>query len=86
MIVAQGILLEKYANQHSIYLVDDLPSELDGYSKQKLISLLLQQDAQLFITSINSNTICECTHTSNVPMKVFHVEQGSIIEPLSHVL
>lgn len=79
MILAQGMLLTKQANKGLIYLVDDLPAELDLQSKQKLISLLSQQQTQIFITAIESDTICSFINDKlEVPMKVFHVEHGSV--------
>lgn len=79
MIIAQGKLLARQANKGLIYLVDDLPSELDLMSRQKLISLLSKQQTQIFITAIESNTICDFFGDKpDVPMKVFHVEHGSV--------
>ncbi len=84
MMVAQGMILEKCANKSLIYLIDDLPSELDEHSRRKLISLLSRQNAQVFITSIDSKTISECmSHYPGVLTKVFHVEQGEIKEVIS---
>ena len=73
MIIAQGVLLAGHINRGLIYLVDDLPSELDLQSRQKLISLLARQPAQIFITAIERNDVC-----CSVPMKVFHVEHGVV--------
>ena len=75
MILAQGKLLMARTNKHLIYLVDDLPSELDLGSRTKLVSLLAQQNTQIFITAIDYNDICQVL---DVPMQVFHVEQGRI--------
>lgn len=81
MIIAQGICLAKYANKSLIYLVDDLPSELDLQSKMKLISLLSKQHTQIFITAIESDSICDfVSDKTDVPVKVFHVEHGSVVE------
>lgn len=79
MIIAQGALLTGQVNQGLIYLVDDLPSELDVQSRQKLISLLSRQAAQIFITAIEHHDIC-CFINDNsvVPVKVFHVEHGNV--------
>lgn len=79
MILAQGLLLTKLTNKRLIYLVDDLPSELDLHSRERLISLLTKQETQIFITAIEPSTICDFVNEqSKVPMNVFHVEQGSI--------
>lgn len=81
MIIAQGQLLAKHANKGLIYLVDDLPAELDLVSRQKLIALLARQSTQIFITAIESKSICDfITDQSDVPIKVFHVEHGKIVD------
>lgn len=78
MILAQGIALSKYRNKELIYLVDDLPSELDLHSSKKLITLLAKQKTQIFITAIESETICSFIDKSEVPLRVFHVEHGNV--------
>ncbi|MBX3708398.1 MAG: DNA replication/repair protein RecF [Gammaproteobacteria bacterium] len=82
MITAQGNLLTRQAKKGLIYLVDDLPAELDLASRQKLISMLSrQQQAQIFITAIESKMICELLgEPAEVPIKVFHVEHGRVAE------
>lgn len=77
MILAQGLMLAKVANKHLIYLVDDLPSELDVQSRERLISLLMNQNTQIFITAIDPHAICDFVNPK-MSMKVFHVEQGSV--------
>lgn len=80
MILAQGSLLAIHANKGLIYLVDDLPSELDVHSRQKLISLLFKRKTQVFITTIESEDICHLMNDqSDASMKVFHVEHGNIM-------
>lgn len=83
MIIAQGMLFNQALNRGLIYLIDDLPSELDPSSRKKLISLLIEQQSQIFITSIESEMItCELANIFNFnkSMKVFHVEQGKVRE------
>ncbi len=84
MLVAQGMLLANVTNRSLIYLIDDLPSELDLYSRQKLISLLSKQQTQIFITAIEKEAICDSiSEMSNVPINVFHVEHGHIIDTMT---
>jgi len=79
MILAQGILQTTYANKGLIYLVDDLPAELDLPSRQRLISLLSAQGSQIFITAIESETMRQFINEQlDVTMKVFHVEHGNL--------
>lgn len=78
MIIAQGKLLERHRNQRLIYLVDDLPAELDLISRQKLMSVLCRQKTQIFITAIESRAISDLIndHECKMPVKVFHVKHG----------
>lgn len=81
MILAQGKLLADKEKTGLIYLVDDLPSELDLLSRQKLVSLLTTQNSQIFITAIEKEAICDLVNDkTSVPIKVFHVEHGKIVE------
>jgi DNA replication and repair protein RecF len=79
MILAQGMLLAQQENRGLIYLIDDLPSELDKQGKQRLISLLAQQQCQIFITAIERDAICNLAGDQlGERKKVFHVEHGFI--------
>lgn len=83
MILAQGSTLTKIANKRLIYLVDDLPSELDFESRKRLLSLLINQPSQVFITAIESHTICDAVSSlEDVPMMMFHVEQGRVVNTI----
>lgn len=79
MILAQGAVLAKYTKKGLIYLVDDLPAELDLASRQKLISLLSQQQKQVFVTAIERHAIADLVPDNTpTPLKVFHVEHGQV--------
>ncbi|MBV8802554.1 MAG: DNA replication and repair protein RecF, partial [Gammaproteobacteria bacterium] len=78
MILARGMLLKKCVNKNPIYLVDDLPSELDKTSRISLMTLLSKQNAQIFVTAIEC--INENIFLVNNSLKMFHVEQGNVKE------
>jgi DNA replication and repair protein RecF len=78
MILARGTLLQRYADKTPIYLIDDLPSELDKVSRGSLIALLSRQKAQIFVTAVENNGRSDIS-TDN-PLKMFHVEHGSVKE------
>lgn len=87
MIVAQGALLAHGVNKKPIYLIDDLPAELDIVSRSNLIALLSRQQTQIFITAIEREALMnQCDNTasdkllSGVPLKMFHVEHGNLTE------
>jgi DNA replication and repair protein RecF len=78
MILAQGALLNSCANKKPIYLIDDLPAELDVVSRTNLIALLSKQQTQIFVTALERHTLVDALAT--LPLKMFHVEQGKITE------
>lgn len=82
MIIAQGKLLSDVIHPGPVYLVDDLPSELDFTNGGKLVSLLADQQSQVFITAIDQTSMKTYLDgiTSTIPMKVFHVEHGQVRE------
>ncbi|MCD6039243.1 MAG: recF [Gammaproteobacteria bacterium] len=79
MILARGTLLQSYENKTPIYLVDDLPSELDIASRSSLISLLSKQKAQVFVTATEKKAWSDF-FIDGIPRKMFHVEHGYISE------
>lgn len=76
MILSQGILLRDYVEKKSIYLVDDLPAELDIQSRSRLMALLAEQKTQVFVTAIDRDMLTTCL--PEAPTAMFHVEHGSI--------
>lgn len=80
MMLAQGGLLAKCINKSPIYLVDDLPSELDSVSRSWLINTLVAQQAQVFVTAVEQQAISEILAEVRCPVKMFHVKHGTITE------
>ncbi len=78
MIIARGTLLWSGITRRPIYLVDDLPSELDATSRSKLLALLSKQEAQIFVTAVDRESLG--SSIANDLMKMFHVEHGNVSE------
>lgn len=78
--LAQGILLKTQTNQSAIYLIDDLPSELDKTRQMSVINMLKQLNSQIIITSILKEDVLELVEREN--SKLFHVEHGIVREVL----
>jgi DNA replication and repair protein RecF len=78
MILAQGALLYRSTNKKPIYLIDDLPAELDIVSRTNLIALLSKQETQIFVTAVEKTALSE--NLFQFPVKMFHVERGSVTE------
>jgi len=51
--IAQGRLLEQETGKRCIYLIDDLPAELDAHNRARVCALLAERKAQVFLTSID---------------------------------
>ena len=77
MRLAQINYLKKETNQQSVLLVDDLAAELDIQHRQNLIELLVDTQAQLFLTATEQNSFIL---PSEIESKMFHVEHGILKE------
>lgn len=80
MILAQGRLFERRRSSKLLYLVDDLPAELDSHSRKWLLRALAAQQAQIFVTVVEEKVLDEMLATIDGPIKLFHVKHGEINE------
>lgn len=78
MQLAQSLLLEEKNKKKTIFLIDDLPSELDEERRSILCNFLLGLNTQLFITGIEHSAFQNLFSQDQI--KLFHVEHGSIFE------
>jgi DNA replication and repair protein RecF len=76
--LAQGILLKQLTNKQCIYLIDDLPAELDEKKRLAIIQTLRTIDAQIFVTGLAKEYFSSFINIANI--KLFHVEHGNIIQ------
>ena len=75
--LAQGQLMSEQGQGACIYLVDDLPSELDAQHGRLVCELLSSLGAQVFITSVDQADI-RAVWPAPEELTVFHVEHGDI--------
>ena len=75
--VAQGYLLSELTGRACVFLVDDLPAELDKVHRQALCKLFEELDCQVFITCVDHHDLEDCW-SSEENIKLFHVEHGLI--------
>jgi len=71
--LAQGQLLKRQQGQKCIYLIDDLPAELDEGHRAALCALLDEMESQVFITTVDADVIENCWKNKSV-VRQFHVE------------
>lgn len=73
LLLAQAEIHREATGRHSLFLIDDLPAELDRTHRARLIDRLQALESQVFVTA---------NHAEDVPLPigaaVFHVEQGSV--------
>lgn len=77
--IAQGHLLNQAKQGRCIYLVDDLPSELDERHRKALCRLLEELQCQVFITCVESHVLTDGWR-KDTPVAMFHVEHGRITQ------
>jgi DNA replication and repair protein RecF len=77
MRLAQGAVLRSYSDKQCVFLVDDLPAELDQQRRSALCELLIGLQSQVFLTSIDPQSIASSGFDPK-ELSVFHVEQGAV--------
>lgn len=79
--IAQGYVFTRITGRKSIYLVDDLPAELDEKHRGLLVHWLDTMGTQVFITGVEAETLASSWHDkTKITPKMFHVEQGRVTE------
>ncbi|TBU87756.1 DNA replication/repair protein RecF [Pseudomonas dryadis] len=77
--IAQGHLVDQAKRGQCIYLVDDLPSELDEQHRRALCRLLEDLHCQVFITCVDHELLRDGWQV-DTPVSMFHVEHGRITQ------
>lgn len=73
--LAQGRLLESTAQRHCIYLIDDLPAELDEQHRLRFCKLLEEMQCQAFITSVEPTALHDMWQPDTA-VRMFHVKHS----------
>ncbi|XKE45559.1 DNA replication/repair protein RecF [Halomonas organivorans] len=74
MKLAQGRLLEELTGRTCLYLIDDLPAELDGEHRRVFCQWLERMRCQAFITSVDTDALAGPWSTQT-PVAMFHVKR-----------
>lgn len=75
--LAQGVLMNNMTGRSPIYLIDDLPSELDSECRSCIIQILAKLSSQVFVTGIEQSDLKEFLNFDKAQM--FHVEHGNVV-------
>jgi DNA replication and repair protein RecF len=79
MKLAQGRLLSQALDRKCIFLVDDLPSELDQDNRAAILSQLASMGGQIFVTCVEIAGILDSL-PGQPELATFHVERGIITD------
>jgi DNA replication and repair protein RecF len=77
LLMAQARLLETRTDKTGIYLVDDLPAELDAEHRRRLGRALAGMRGQVWVTSVEAGLVAEGLGSAK-QMNMFHVEHGRV--------
>lgn len=75
--LAQGRLLEQQMGRRCLYLIDDLPAELDIRHQQVFCQWLEEMQCQVFITSVEPQGLSSAWQ-ADTPIAMFHVKHGRV--------
>ncbi len=79
--IAQGYVFSQITGRKTLYLVDDLPAELDERHRTLLAHWLDAMDTQVFITGVDQESLVSIWKDKpSAAVKLFHVEQGKVAE------
>ena len=77
MKLAEGLLLERESGKRCLYLIDDLPAELDRRNRAALCRFLEGMRSQVFISCVEEDALADCW-SGDQENKLFHVKHGKI--------
>ena len=77
--LAQGVIQAENADRRCIFLVDDLPAELDEGNRQRICHYLQQMNTQVFLTCVDYTSLKNSLDWAAEVTK-FHVEHGKIVD------
>jgi DNA replication and repair protein RecF len=74
LLLAQTVVLHRRSRRGGIFLVDDLPSELDAAHQDRMMTRLQSLGTQIFVTAIDASSL---DLTKWQAYRQFHVEHGT---------
>lgn len=77
--LSQAYLLMQKAKKETVFLLDDLPAELDNEAQRKTSIALRELDAQVLMTCVDKSVAQAFIGSAEVDM--FHVEHNKLCEP-----
>jgi len=75
--LAQGVIQAENTEKRSIFLVDDLPAELDEHNRTRICRFLQEMENQVFLTCVDPVSLKNSLQWDS-QVTEFHVEHGKI--------
>ena len=66
------------SNKETVVLLDDLTAELDLSAQQRLIERLSQLGSQVFITTLDHQSVQQHLQALSIPYRLFQVDHGTV--------
>lgn len=77
--IAQGYVFSQITQRRCVYLIDDLPAELDEHYRALLVRWLDAMGTQTFVTGVEQQVLLDAwRQLPATEIKMFHVEQGRV--------
>ncbi len=74
---AQAALLAAHNKEQCLFLIDDLPAELDSANRAKILAMLRHSGEQVFVTGIEAEALLNSLEKQE-EARLFHVKHGKI--------
>ncbi|BFM13820.1 DNA replication/repair protein RecF [Maricurvus nonylphenolicus] len=78
--IAQGAVFQEITGRRCVYLIDDLPAELDSHYREVLAGWLDRLQSQVFVTGVERDVLISAwpVQSKERTQSVFHVEHGMV--------
>ena len=74
--LAQASYYKESSGESCLFLLDDLPAELDYFHRQQVMAFLNKLGCQYFITGVDRQDFTDLVE--NIPHQMFHMEHGVV--------
>jgi len=78
LMIAQGMVFSAKNQRPCVYLIDDLPAELDDHFRRTLAKWLAAMNCQVFVTGVEKQILLDAWSEQALSNRVFHVEHGAV--------
>lgn len=79
LLIAQGLVFSEVCQRRCVYVIDDLPAELDVHFRRTLANWLLDMGCQVCVTGVEKDALLSAWQDSEeLNYRLFHVKHGTV--------